>query len=486
MLSVLPTMQTALSSVQGFFSSVPAVLWYLIILLAVVLVWFLALKRPVYEAVLVAFLVLVTVSGTWDQFPDFVKEALSEKTLYAMTAFVAMSVILTKTKVMDGVIAIILALLGRIPGGTGYVSVMASSFMGAMSGSGPGNIMATGSMTIPAMIKSGFSPELAANIVSNSSYMGNMIPPSNNILVSHKEYVSLLAAGALIAPNVNVTQFWMVMWVISAWFILHRLLMVFVFCKVYKIKAMPKEQLPSLRKSLKEHWQGLLLPVIIMAPFVLDYVCNNLYNLFEPRIGAEGAKNFAAAALLFIPGVATIFGFFITKDKSQLKPKAIADEFGSAIKTIAPTVGVCLFGYMIGALFDSLNFQKEMTAIIAKIHIHKLFMVILICIFTTIMGMIIPGSAIIKMFGGVCITALAGVGVDPLLAAAMLPVICGVMCGITPPLGLGLYAGMSIAGSDFDKTVKNNWWWVIGQFAMQVVILMGLLPVMELANLLIK
>ena len=62
-----------------FLSSVPAVLWYLITLLAVVLIWFLALKRPVYEAVLVAFLVLVTISGTWGQFPLFVKEALSEK-----------------------------------------------------------------------------------------------------------------------------------------------------------------------------------------------------------------------------------------------------------------------------------------------------------------------------------------------------------------------------------------------------------------------
>ena len=121
-----------------------------------------------------------------------------------------------------------------------------------------------------------------------------------------------------------------------------------------------------------------------------------------------------------------------------------------------------------------------MKTIIEAIHIPRLFMVIIICLFTTIMGMIIPGSAIIKMFGGVCITALYSVGVNPLLAAAMLPVICGVMCGITPPLGLGLYAGMSIAGSDFDKTVANNWWWVITQFVMQVVILMGFLPILGL------
>ena len=81
---------------------------------------------------------------------------------------------------------------------------------------------------------------------------------------------------------------------------------------------------------------------------------------------------------------------------------------------------------------------------------------------------------------GVCVTALVSTGVNGLLAAAMLPVICGVMCGITPPLGLGLYAGMSIAGSDFDKTFNNNLWWVAGQFVMQVIVLMGVLPILGL------
>jgi CubicO group peptidase (beta-lactamase class C family) len=78
------------------------------------------------------------------------------------------------------------------------------------------------------------------------------------------------------------------------------------------------------------------------------------------------------------------------------------------------------------------------------------------------------------------ITTLANVGCDPLLAAAMLPCICGVMCGITPPLGLGMYAGMAIAESDFSKTFKNNLWWVAGQYIIQVVVLMGLLPIMGL------
>ena len=80
----------------------------------------------------------------------------------------------------------------------------------------------------------------------------------------------------------------------------------------------------------------------------------------------------------------------------------------------------------------------------------------------------------------VFIKILAAVGCAPLLSAAMLPGICGVMCGITPPLGLGMYAGMTLAESDFSKTFKNNLWWVAAQFILQVVVLMGWLPILGL------
>ena len=84
------------------------------------------------------------------------------------------------------------------------------------------------------------------------------------------------------------------------------------------------------------------------------------------------------------------------------------------------------------------------------------------------------------MFGPMFITLFAAVGVNPILAAAMLPSICGVMCGITPPLALGLYAGISIAESDFKKTVLNDLWWVALQYSLQVTILMGWLPILGL------
>ncbi|MBQ3132812.1 MAG: TRAP transporter large permease subunit [Clostridia bacterium] len=451
-------------------------LLYLGIMLAVICVWFLVLKRPVYEAVLLAFLVLLTVTGTWSNVLVYIDEGLSTSLLYSMVAFVAMSILLTKTKIVDSCIAIILSLIGRIRGGAGYTAVVASAFMGALSGSGPGNVMATGTLTIPAMKRSGFPAELAANIESNASYMGNMIPPSSNIVAAMAAFTAY-AAGAGIA-DVSQGQFWIVLWGISAWFVAQRLIMVWAFCKHYKVKPMSKDELPNLKETFKAGWQALLLPVIILLPFILDAVFADTF--FVTRLGADGAKYLSKSVLLFVAGISALYACLIAKDKSAITPHKIATMFANGVKSIAPAIGVCVFGYMIGAMFEDLGVAETMGALMSTWNFGKFGMVLAICAITCVLGMVVPGSSQVVIFGPVFITLLANVGVNPLLAAAMLPCICGVMCGITPPLGLGMYAGMTIAESDFGKTFKNNLWWVAAQFIMQVAVLMGWLPIFGL------
>ena len=451
----------------------PSSLLYLGIMLVAIVIWFVVVKRPVYEAVFLSFILLLTITGTWGNVFVYINDALSTSLLYSMVAFVSMSILLTKTKIIDSCIAVVLSLFGRLSGGAGYTAVIASAFMGALSGSGPGNVMATGAMTIPAMKRSGFPAELAANVESNASYMGNMIPPSSNI-------VAALGAFTALYPAINLTtgQFWIILWGISIWFIVQRLVMVWAFCKHYKVKPMSKDELPSLKETLKVGWKGLFIPVIILLPFVLDYLFKD--TLFTARLGEQGAKYLSSSILLFIGGVASIYTCLVTKDKSAVKLSNLAKAFSDNIKTISPAIGVCVFGYMIGALFSDLKVAEEMGNIISSWNFGKLGMVIAVCLITCFMGMVIPGSSLVVIFGPMFISVLAGVGCDPLLVAAMLPCICGVMCGITPPLGLGMYAGMTLAESDFTKTFKNNMWWVAAQFILQVAVLMGWLPILGL------
>ena len=445
---------------------IPQAILYLLIMLAAICLWFLVFKRPIYEGVVISFFILVALSGTWGEVGNFFANAMKTSLLYSMVAFIAMSQVLTKTKIVDNCVKIIIALLGRIPGGAGYASIIASSFMGALSGSGPGNVMATGTITIPAMKKTGFPPELAANVESTASYLGNMIPPSANI-------VAALGAYLAFAPESNMTtgRFWIVCWGLALWFLASRVIQLFIFCLVYKIKPMDKADIPSLKTSLKEGWTGLLLPVIILLPFVLDSIFNATF--ITERLGAAGAKNLSSSLLVFVAGIAAFYGILAAKDKSVKNVKAIVNIFAKGVKGLAPIVATCIFGYAIGELFEYINAGEQLMAVFEALSLGRVALCFIIPLLTCFVTMVIPGSSVTVMFGTVFISLFASAGVDPLLVAAMLPCMCGVMCGITPPFALGMYAGMSIAESDFNKTLKNDLWWVAAQYVMEVLILLG-------------
>ena len=464
----------------------PISVMYLFMMLVVICIWFILLKRPIWESLGVSFVALVAATNSWSNLWTYVNEGLTTSLLYSMIVFVCMSAIMSKTKIIDGVVNLILALLGRIPGGAGYASIVASSFMGALSGSGPGNVLSTGVITIPAMKDSGFPAELAANVESNASYLGNMIPPSANIVAALGALSAFWAANG-VSDTMSIGSFWVVCWGCSLWFILLRFLTLFAFCKYYKIKALPSEKIPSIKETFRSNWQGMLLPVIILAPFIVDFFFNNVsvfpqLAVFVERLGEKGAKYYSSSLLFFVAGISSIVGviMMLFKKKEVVAPKNIVKILGASSRGIASTVGTCLFGYMIGALFENINATTELGIFIESLNMNKFGLAFIIPLITCFMGMIIPGSSLVSIFGALFIGLFYAQGVNPVMVAAMLPCFCGVMCGITPPLALGMYAGMSIAESDPGKTIKNDLWWVLAQYVLEVIVLLGWLPILGL------
>lgn len=459
---------------------------YLLVMLGVVCVWFMFLKRPIWESMGLAFLILVVITGTWNKMGAFIEKGLSTALLYSMVVFICMSAILTKTKIIDGAVSFILALLGRLPGGAGYASVIASSFVGALSGSGPGNVMSTGVITIRAMKESGYPAELAANVESNASYLGNMIPPSSNIVAALGALTAFWTSKGL-ESTLSIGAFWVVCWGCSLWFILARLITVFAFVRYYNIRPIEEAKIPSIKDTLRNNWQGLVLPLIILLPFIIDFFFNNTTSfpnmaIFVERLGKGGAKNYSSALLYFVAGLAAIYAIIVMlyKDKKAVTPKNVIRMLGGSAKGIASTVGTCLFGYMIGALFTEIDATTEIGFFLEGLNMGHVGLAFVIPLITCFMGMVIPGSSLVSIFGALFISLFAAKGSNPVLIAAMLPCFCGVMCGITPPLALGMYAGMSIAESDPGKTIKNDLWWVAAQYLMEVIILLGWLPIIGL------
>ena len=69
------------------------------------------------------------------------------------------------------------AMAGRLTGGPGFVAVFASCLTGTTSGSSIANTVATGTITIPLMIRSGFPPRFAAGVEAAASTGGQLMPP---------------------------------------------------------------------------------------------------------------------------------------------------------------------------------------------------------------------------------------------------------------------------------------------------------------------
>lgn len=447
----------------------PIELIYLIVLLVAICLVFIVLKRPIYEAMFVGYIAMIACLGAWGDFGTFLLKISTNTLFYAIIAFLTVAHIFGTTGVIDDCIDIILSVLGRFTGGAGYVALISSTFMGALSGSGAGNVAATGVFTIPAMKKSGFPAELAANVEMSASTMGNMIPPSGVITAS-------FAALALLYPDTyDMSQFWLVCWGVSLWFILQRAITLYAFCKYYKVKPMAKEDLPNLGQAVKKGWKALLIPVVIFLPFWLDSQFKS--TAFTNMIGADGAKAMSSCILLFTPGLAGIYALLICKDKSKSKISNIAQVMSDTVKGIVPVSATIYFAYAISELFTAKGVGDAIGAWVMELGFGHLALAIFIPLFTALLGMVLPGSSQVAIFGGIFITLFAQVGMDPLLVCAMLPVITGAMEGMTPPLALCMYTAMGIAQSDLKKTTQNCLIWVALHYILSVIILLGLLPI---------
>jgi TRAP-type uncharacterized transport system fused permease subunit len=422
----------------------------------------------------VAFIVLVFATGNYDNIWQYLWGAITEPTLYVIIVFVISASLLAKTTVIDDCIAMIISFFGRLPGGAGFVAIIGSAYMGSLSGSGPGNVATTGVFTIPAMIKGGFPPHLAANVEAHSSTMGNMIPPAGMIAIAFS------ALDTLYPETYTISQFWSVLWCIALWFILQRIITMMLMCRHYKVKPMDKEDLPDFWQTVKRGWRAFFLPVIVFLPFLLT---NQFGDFFVARLGEAGNKAFSNSILLFLPSLIVVAAIFLS-DKSFQKKMTLPAMHGyiqKGMKSLVPTSALVLFAYCLSNVFVDIKLEADLGSLISGLNLPLFALVLILPLFTALLGCLIPGSTQVKIFGGVIISILAAAGGNPLIAAGMLPCICGAMHGVTPPYCTCVYLAMGIADAELKPTIKNNLIWILIHYVLSVLVLMGWLPLWGLA-----
>ena len=114
---------------------------------------------------------------------------------------------------IDTVVNVIIATLGRFHDGAAYTTVIGSTFIGVLPESGAGDVAATSVFTIPAMKKSDMLAHLAANIESTCSTMGDKISPAGVITTD------LACCNEFSGAEMFQSTFWFACWGVMIWFI---------------------------------------------------------------------------------------------------------------------------------------------------------------------------------------------------------------------------------------------------------------------------
>jgi len=313
-----------------------------------------------------------------------------------------------------------LSIVGGFRGGPAKVAVVASGFFGSMSGSIFSNIVATGSITIPAMKKLGYPPHYAGAIEACASTGGVLMPPVMGA-------VAFVMAELLDVPYADII---IVAAIPAILYYLGLLMQVDAYAAKTGLRGLAKEEIPSFKKTFKEGWHfivaflfliwGLLyMRWEVLTPFYATGVLIILAMLKkESRFNLSGLVNIIEAA-----------GRLIVE----------------ALAIILP-IGFVVNGFIITGLAPS--FIANIVSLGGESPYPILLLGVVICYILGMMGMAISTYIFLAI---TLAPALVILGFD-VLAVHLFIIYYTMLSAITPPVAVGAFLASSIAGASPMKT----------------------------------
>jgi tripartite ATP-independent transporter DctM subunit len=123
--------------------------------------------------------------------------------LVAIPLFILAGEIMMRGGISERLIGLASALVGRMRGGLGQVSIVSSLFFGGVSGSAIADVSAVGGAMIPQMVQRGYAKDYAVNVSINAALVALLVPPSHNLILFSAaagggvSIIDLFAAGML-------------------------------------------------------------------------------------------------------------------------------------------------------------------------------------------------------------------------------------------------------------------------------------------------
>jgi TRAP transporter 4TM/12TM fusion protein len=352
------------------------------------------------------------------------------------------------------------ALTGRFSGGPAKTSVIASGFMGSVSGSAVGNVVATGSFTIPMMKKVGYRPHVAGAIEAAASTGGQLMPP-------------IMGAGAFLMAEYTNTSYLDIIRVALMPAILYYvtvLLFVHFEAKKHGLVGQPKEALPKLGKTFVS---GLhfLIPVAVLIFFLLKNFSPMMSGfvaviaIFVTSLLANAVKTAYRNSSLPMesPERVGAVGFAVLESKELLK--ALEKGARNAIMVSVACGAAGIIVGMVGLTGMGLKFSSLVLELSFGI---KVLAILLIGAASLVLGMGLPVTASYIVLATLAGPALLDMGV-PLIVTHMIVFWYSQDANVTPPVSLASFAGAGVAGANPMRTAFTSWKLAKGLYIIPIV-----------------
>ncbi|MGQ0333340.1 TRAP transporter permease [Halomonas elongata] len=333
--------------------------------------------------------------------------------------FIIFAAFLQASKVGDYFVNFAFAAAGRARGGPAKVSIFASGLMGMINGTSAGNVVSTGSLTIPLMKKVGYPARSAGAIEAAASTGGQIMPP-------------IMGAGAFIMAEVTGIPYTEIA---VAAIIPAILYFLSIYCMVdfeaarKGMRGMRGDEIPRFRRLVKQVY--LFAPIIILiAALFMGY-----------SVIRAGTLATASAAVVS----------WLSPNKMGLRAilKALQLAGSMSIQIIAVCACAGLIVGVIALTGVGARFSSLLLGLAGVSQLLALFFAMCISI---LLGMGMPTTAAYAVAASVVAPGLIEIGIQPLVAHFFV-FYFAVVSAITPPVALASYAAAGISG---DRAMSTS------------------------------
>jgi tripartite ATP-independent transporter DctM subunit len=379
-----------------------------LILVLAVLFASLAIGTPVGFAMAVAgTLGLAMVSGLDGMLGVLQTAAFSSVSSYELITipmFLLMAEFVLLSGVADDLFRAMAAWIGRVPGGLGIATALAGAGFGAICGTSTASAATLSSTSLPAMLKQGYDPKLAAGVVAISGTLAMLIPPS----------VAMVLYGLL--AGVNIGQLLMA-GIIPLFVITFTIASTIWFLAWRDPASAPAAPAVSFREKVR--MLKLVGPMLALFGLVTGIIYTGIATPTEASaIGAFGAMLLAAKA-----GKLTA-GFWTSVSKATR----------ASCMIVMILLGASVFGYF----FALTQVSQDLVVWVGTLHVSRWIILVILLLCYIVLGSFMDQLAILVLTVPIVVPLMIALDFN-LVWFGVIKIVTAELGMVTPPIGLNCH-----------------------------------------------